>query len=102
MRRRREPELLGSSHDPGLAVALSERSGGATLRREPPGALPDKVYNGRMGNRIGTDDGWNFRSRGASQAGRSIKECGAADFILGGCLTCAQHDDFLNVTIINF
>jgi putative chitinase len=27
-------------------------------------ALANKVYNGRMGNRVGTDDGWNFRGRG--------------------------------------
>jgi len=32
-----------------------------------PRALADKVYNGRMGNRIGTDDGWNFRGRGGAQ-----------------------------------
>ena len=29
--------------------------------------IADAVYNGRMGNRIGTDDGWNFRGRGLSQ-----------------------------------
>lgn len=32
-----------------------------------PRALADKVYNGRMGNRPGTDDGYNNRGRGATQ-----------------------------------
>jgi putative chitinase len=30
-------------------------------------AFGDKVYNGRMGNRLGTDDGFNFRGRGGLQ-----------------------------------
>ena len=29
-----------------------------------PRFLADKVYDGRMGNRAGTDDGWNYRGRG--------------------------------------
>lgn len=32
-----------------------------------PRALANKVYNGRMGNKIGTDDGWNFRGSGFMQ-----------------------------------
>jgi len=32
-----------------------------------PQALANKVYNGRMGNRTGTDDGWQFIGRGMLQ-----------------------------------
>jgi putative chitinase len=89
-----------------------------------PRALANKVYNGRMGNAAGSDDGWNFRGRGASQTtGRegyarlakltgldvvnhpglvndpaNFLECGVADFILCGCLPFAKADDVLNVT----
>jgi putative chitinase len=89
-----------------------------------PEAIADAVYNGRMGNRTGTDDGWNFRGRGLSQCtgregyqklGEKIGldligkpelindpahalECGVADFILCGCLPFAQKDDVIGVT----
>jgi putative chitinase len=89
-----------------------------------PRALANKVYNGRMGNAVGSDDGWNFRGRGASQTtGREgyarlakatgldvlshpdlindparFLECGVADFVLCGCLPFAKADDVLNVT----
>jgi putative chitinase len=89
-----------------------------------PRALANKVYNGRMGNALGSDDGWNFRGRGAAQTtGREgyarlakatgldllnhpdlvndpqrFLECGVADFILCGCLPFAKADDVLNVT----
>ena len=72
-----------------------------------PRALANKVYNGRMGNTPGSDDGWNFRGRGAAQTTgregymrlakatgfdvvnhpelvddpRYFLECGVADFI---------------------
>ena len=90
-----------------------------------PKMLANKVYNGRMGNSIGTDDGWNFRGRGATQCtGREgyaklaqktgldllknpnlvndpehFMECGAADFVLCGCLLPALADDIHKVTL---
>lgn len=89
-----------------------------------PRALANKVYNGRMGNASGSDDGWTFRGRGAVQTtGREgyarlakatgldllnhpdlvndpkhFLECGVADFILCGCLPFAKADDVVNVT----
>jgi len=89
-----------------------------------PQALANKVYNGRMGNAVGSDDGWNFRGRGAAQTtGREgyarlakatgldlvnqpelvlspqhFLECGVADFIACGCLPFAKADDIVGVT----
>ena len=89
-----------------------------------PRALANKVYNGRMGNRAGSDDGWTFRGRGASQTtGREGYQrvskstgldvvahpewlidprffllCGVSDFVNCGCLPFAKADDVLNVT----
>ena len=89
-----------------------------------PRALANKVYNGRMGNRTGSDDGWTFRGRGAVQTTgregyqrlatatgldlvgnpdlvndpRHFLACGVADFIACGCLPHAKADDVLNVT----
>ena len=86
--------------------------------------IANEVYNGRMGNRPGSDDGWNFRGRGGSQVtGRDsyaklgttvdlnlinepdlvnhpdhFLECAVADFILCGCLPFAAHDDVSGVT----
>jgi putative chitinase len=97
---------------------------GAQAYAGNPGALANKVYNGRMGNVVGSDDGWNFRGRGASQTTgregymrlakatgldvvnhpelvndpRYFLECGVADFIACGCLPFAKADDVLNVT----
>jgi putative chitinase len=89
-----------------------------------PRALANKVYNGRMGNRADSDDGWNFRGRGAVQTtGRDgyrrlaaatgldvvthpdlvndpahFLKCGVADFVNCGCLPFAQKEDVRGVT----
>jgi putative chitinase len=89
-----------------------------------PRALANKVYNGRMGNAVGSDDGWNFRGRGACQTTgregyarlaratgldlidhpelvndpRYFLVCGVADFLACGCLPFAQADDVTGVT----
>ena len=89
-----------------------------------PRALANKVYNGRMGNRSGSDDGYNFRGRGGSQTTgregyervkkqtgfdvvnnpdiltdpRYFLECAVSDFVNCGCLPYAKADDVLNVT----
>jgi len=89
-----------------------------------PQKLANKVYNGRMGNKIGSDDGWNFRGRGGSQTtGRDgyervkkqtgldvvgnpdilitpeyFLDCAVSDFVNCGCLPFAKKDDIFNVT----
>ena len=89
-----------------------------------PRALANKVYNGRTGNRVGSDDGWTFRGRGAAQTtGRDgyarlaqaigldlvaqpdlvlspahFLACGVTDFIACGCLPFALRDDIVGVT----
>jgi putative chitinase len=87
-------------------------------------ALFNKVYTGRMGNLPGSDMGWTFRGRGATNttghdgyyalAQRTeldlvndpdlvnkpelFLECGVVDFILCGCVPFAKADDVRNVT----
>lgn len=89
-----------------------------------PQKLANKVYNGRMGNKVGSDDGWNFRGRGGSQTtGREgyervkkqtgldvvgkpdilidpkyFLECSVSDFINCGCLPFAKQDNLNKVT----
>lgn len=86
--------------------------------------LGNKVYNGRMGNVLNSNDGYWYRGRGATQTtGRSgyaalgaktglslvdspdlvnapehFLECGAADFVLCGCLSWARLDNAVQVT----
>lgn len=89
-----------------------------------PQKIADTVYNGRMGNRVNSDDGWNYRGRGFSQltgadnyhelskrSGLDLVnhpeylsdpeyalECGVADFVMCGCLPFAQKDDLMGVS----
>lgn len=89
-----------------------------------PRALANKVYNGRMGNRMGSDDGWNFRGRGGAQTTgregyqrvrkatgldviaqpdllidpRHFLDCAVSDFVNCGCLPYAAADDVIGVT----
>lgn len=93
-----------------------------------PQKLANFIYNPPqhtdLGNRSGSNDGWTYRGRGATQTtgrdgydklGRKVGldllgnpdlvndpahflECGVADFILCGCLAPAKADDILTVT----
>ena len=89
-----------------------------------PRALANKVYNGRMGNVAGTDDGYNFRGRGGAQTTgregyarvrkqtgidvvnhpeylidpRYFLACAVSDFVNCGCLPFAEKDDVVGVT----
>jgi putative chitinase len=110
----------------GLQRTWPSRFNAAKAMREAhhPQMIADDVYNGRMGDRTGSDDGWNYRGRGASQttgeegyaklAARTgfdllnhpdlvndpahFLECGVADFIICGCLPYAAADDVRGVT----
>src|SRR6195952_2154008 len=58
-----------------------------------PQALANKVYNGRMGNAAGSDDGWAFRGRGACQTtGRE----GYARLAKATGLDVIDHPDLVN------
>jgi putative chitinase len=97
----------------------------AIAMQHNPRAIADQTYGGRMGNAPPpSDDGWNFRGRGASQTtGRDayaalgktcgldlvnhpelvidpqhFLECGVADFVQCGCLPFAIKDDQFHVT----
>lgn len=90
-----------------------------------PHLIANQAYNGRMGNRIGSDDGWNYRGRGPAQTtGRKNYQilgdkmgvdllnhpekintpqyfllAGIIDFVeICGCLTYAERDDEVNET----
>jgi putative chitinase len=90
-----------------------------------PRAIANQAYNGRMGNRIGTEDGWNYRGRDPAQSTgrdaygrlselmkvdflthpelvndpRYFLRVGVVDFVtICKCLTYAQRDDEVNET----
>lgn len=55
-------------------------------------AIANIVYNGRMGNRVGTDDGYNFRGRGYIQlTGRDNYE----RFNIWSKSDCVAHPEYL-------
>ena len=89
-----------------------------------PQMIANQAYNGRMGNRVGSNDGWLYRGRGFSQTtghdgyaqlGRATSlnlisspelvnipanflDCGVADFALCGCIQYAEQDNLYMVT----
>jgi hypothetical protein len=95
----------------------------AALLANNPQGIANEVCNGRMGNRVGSNDGWTYRGHGGSQvtghdgydklgqkvgldllnnpdlvnAPSNFLECAVADFILCGCLPFAQNDDVAGV-----
>lgn len=101
-------------YTPELAVAYEHR----------PVQIANKSYNGRMGNREGTNDGWDYRGRGLAQCtGRdeyvAVKkltgidvvshpeylsdpkyalECAVAIMKKCGCIPYALHDDLVCVS----
>ena len=90
-----------------------------------PQLLANKVYNGRMGNKAGSNDGWLFRGRGGTNCTGhdgyfklALKTaldllnnpnlvndpaqfllCAVVDFVLCGCLPYAKDGNFRMVTL---
>jgi putative chitinase len=97
----------------------------AISMQHQPVLIANQAYNGRMGNRLGTNDGWNFRGRDPAQTTgrdaygkladlmkidfvshpelvndkRFFFEVGIVDFaVICKCLTWAERDDEVNET----
>lgn len=95
----------------------------AIAMQHQPRLIADQAYGHRMGNRPGTDDGFDMRGQGLSQvtgfanyqalakktgldlinhpeliiAPATALECGVADFVMCGCLPYAERDDLVGV-----
>jgi putative chitinase len=95
----------------------------ALALQHQPRLIADQAYNGRMGNRPGTDDGWDCRGQGLSQltghgavvavaakTGLDLVnhpelicdpthalEVALADFVMCGCLPYAENGDLVGV-----
>lgn len=96
----------------------------AIAMQHSPRLIADQAYGSRMGNRPGTDDGFNFRGQGLSQltgfnnykalanktgldlighpeliiAPATALECGVGDAVLCGCMPYANQDNLLGVS----
>lgn len=96
----------------------------AIAMQHQPRLIADQAYNGRMGNRPGTDDGSNFRGQGLSQLTGRLNyaalskitgldlvnhpeylrdpehalDCAVGDFVMCGCLPYALKDSLVGVS----
>ncbi|WP_439398743.1 glycoside hydrolase family 19 protein [Bradyrhizobium sp. PMVTL-01] len=97
----------------------------AMAMEHKPQLIANQAYNGRMGNRVGSNDGWDFRGRGPAQTtGRDAYDrlgkllgvdlvsqperintkdlflrVGVVDFVvICKCLPYAERDDEINET----
>jgi putative chitinase len=63
-----------------------------------PRALANKVYNGRMGNALNSNDGWNFRGRGFTQTTGLEGYVKLMDFLAKGGvkLDLVNHPELVN------
>lgn len=63
-----------------------------------PRLLANKVYNGRMGNALNSNDGWNYRGRGATQTTGLEGYVRLQDFLAKGgiSLDLLHHPELVN------